>query len=47
MQKEFLGRAVGGRPGAPQDIANATLFLASAQAEWITGHVLPVNGMPS
>ena len=33
-----------GRLGAPEDIANATLFLASEQAAWITGQVLSVDG---
>lgn len=33
-----------GRVGQPRDIANAALFLASDEAEWITGAVLPVDG---
>jgi 3-oxoacyl-[acyl-carrier protein] reductase len=33
-----------GRVGAPEDIANAVIFLASAQADWITGKVLRVDG---
>ena len=33
-----------GRLGQPSDIANAVAFLASHQAEWITGQVLSVNG---
>ena len=32
------------RLGRPSDIANAVAFLASQQAEWITGQVLSVNG---
>lgn len=32
------------RLGQPSDIANATTFLASSRAEWITGQVLSVNG---
>ncbi len=32
------------RLGKPQDIANAVIFLASVQADWITGQVLFVNG---
>jgi len=32
------------RLGVPADHANATLFLASDAAEWITGQVLSVNG---
>jgi NAD(P)-dependent dehydrogenase (short-subunit alcohol dehydrogenase family) len=33
-----------GRVGEPEDIANAALFLASDEASWITGVVLPVDG---
>ena len=32
------------RYGTPEDIAYSTLFLASKQASYITGHVLNVNG---
>lgn len=33
-----------GRIGEPGDIAPAVLYLASDEAEWVTGQVLPVNG---
>ncbi|GAB3746891.1 SDR family NAD(P)-dependent oxidoreductase [Microlunatus parietis] len=33
-----------GRVGEPEDIAGAVAFLASPDAAWITGHVLPVDG---
>jgi len=33
-----------GRNGQPADVADAALFLASEQAAWITGVVLPVDG---
>jgi 3-oxoacyl-[acyl-carrier protein] reductase len=33
-----------GHPGRPEDVANAHLFLASSEADYITGVVLPVTG---
>jgi len=33
-----------GRVGEPEDVAGAALFLASGDAAWITGAVLPVDG---
>jgi len=33
-----------GRNGQPKDVADAILFLASDEASWITGTVLPVDG---
>src|SRR5687768_4024744 len=33
-----------GRVGEPDDVANAALFLCSAEAAWITGVTLPVDG---
>lgn len=33
-----------GRPGTPADVAAAVLFLASPQSDYITGHVLHVDG---
>ncbi|WP_404815402.1 SDR family NAD(P)-dependent oxidoreductase [Streptomyces thermolineatus] len=45
---QVLERAAGhyplGRVGRPQDIAAAVAFLASSDASWITGVVLPVDG---
>ncbi len=32
------------RVGEPEDIAAAVAFLASADAAWVTGHTLPVDG---
>ena len=33
-----------GRIGEPEDVAGAALFLASEEAAWISGAVLPVDG---
>jgi NAD(P)-dependent dehydrogenase (short-subunit alcohol dehydrogenase family) len=33
-----------GRNGQSRDVADAILFLASDEASWITGTVLPVDG---
>jgi 2-hydroxycyclohexanecarboxyl-CoA dehydrogenase len=43
MRQYPLARGLN-RLGQPADIANAVAFLASQQAEWITGQVLSVNG---
>jgi 3-oxoacyl-[acyl-carrier protein] reductase len=32
------------RIGRPEDIANAVVFFASVQADWITGQLLFVHG---
>jgi NAD(P)-dependent dehydrogenase (short-subunit alcohol dehydrogenase family) len=41
---ERLARLPVGRLGSPEDVAAATLFLASPATDWITGAVLPVDG---
>lgn len=33
-----------GRPGEPEDIANAVLFLSGEESKYITGHILTVDG---
>lgn len=43
-QKAMLARIATRRLGTPDDIAAAVLFLASAQAGWITGQTLSVDG---
>ncbi len=49
MDKEELvlsrgGQTPLGRPGRPEEIANAALFLLSDEASFITGAALPVDG---
>ena len=41
---EFVSNVPLGRIGTPDDIAAAALFLASDDADYITGQVLGVNG---
>lgn len=43
-KKGFLALIPWQRMGKPEDIANATAFLASAGADYITGQVLAVDG---
>ena len=43
-REAMLGAVVLGRAATPRDIANAVLFLASPAADYITGHVLHVDG---
>jgi len=42
--ERVLNRTPMGKLGEPSDVANAALFLASVQAKYITGVVLPVDG---
>jgi len=44
QREKLLQRIPLGRLGAPEDIANAVAFLASASAAYITGATLHVNG---
>jgi 3-oxoacyl-[acyl-carrier protein] reductase len=43
-RKQMESMTVLGRLGTPEDIAMATLFLASDSSSWITGATLDVNG---
>ena len=33
-----------GRHGRPDDVAAACVWLASDEADWVTGQTIPVNG---
>lgn len=41
---ERFARLPLGRPGVPEEVAEAVTFLASDAASYITGHMLPVDG---
>ena len=43
-KEEFLKQVLINRPGTPDDIASAVMFLASDMASYITGQVLIVDG---
>ena len=44
LMAKFLGTIPLGRMSKPSDIAAACVYLASDEAEFITGVVLPVDG---
>jgi 3-oxoacyl-[acyl-carrier protein] reductase len=44
IQKKIIGQIPLGRVGEPADIASSVAFLASAEAAYITGQVLCVDG---
>jgi 3-oxoacyl-[acyl-carrier protein] reductase len=44
MVAEYVKQIPVGRLAEPADVANAVLFLASADSGYITGQVLPVTG---
>jgi 3-oxoacyl-[acyl-carrier protein] reductase len=44
VKEAFLERIPLKRMGTARDVANAVLFLASDESEYITGQVLPVDG---
>lgn len=43
-KQKVFGRTPLGRLGEPSDIGDAALFLASEQAKYVTGVVLPIDG---
>jgi 3-oxoacyl-[acyl-carrier protein] reductase len=44
QRDRLIGAIPAGRLGAPEDVASAVVYLASAEAAYITGHTLNVNG---
>lgn len=42
--RQILDRIPSGRWGRPEDIAGAALFLASSASDYVTGHILAVDG---
>jgi 3-oxoacyl-[acyl-carrier protein] reductase len=47
VRQAFLTQVALNRPGTPQDVANAVLFLASDLASYVSGDVLRVDGCMS
>ncbi|GAB2329480.1 SDR family NAD(P)-dependent oxidoreductase [Streptomyces griseoincarnatus] len=44
MQEHLIRRVPAGRAGVPQDVAGAVVFLASAEAGYITGTTIDIGG---
>jgi 3-oxoacyl-[acyl-carrier protein] reductase len=44
QREKFIATVPLGRLAQPQDIANAALFLASADAEFVTGNIVEIDG---
>jgi 3-oxoacyl-[acyl-carrier protein] reductase len=44
VRRELTRQIPNGRPGTPEEVVGAALFLASSRAEYITGQVLAVDG---
>jgi 3-oxoacyl-[acyl-carrier protein] reductase len=44
MREKFIATVPLGRLAQPQDIANAAVFLASADAEFVTGNIVEIDG---
>jgi 7-alpha-hydroxysteroid dehydrogenase len=44
LRAQFLAGTPMGRPGEPEDIACAALYLASDASSWVTGKIVQVDG---
>jgi 3-oxoacyl-[acyl-carrier protein] reductase len=44
MREKFIASVPLGRLAEPQDVANVALFLASDEAEFLTGNIVEVDG---
>jgi len=44
VMESMLSKVPLGRPGKPEDVANTVAFLASSEADYITGQVISVDG---
>jgi 7-alpha-hydroxysteroid dehydrogenase len=44
LRRQFVDRTPMGRPGEPQDIACAVLYLVSDASSWVTGKVFEIDG---
>jgi 7-alpha-hydroxysteroid dehydrogenase len=44
LRRQFLAATPMGRPGEPEDIACAVLYLVSDAASWVTGKVFEIDG---
>ena len=44
LRRQFLAGTPLGRPGEPEDIACAVLYLASDASSWVTGKVFEIDG---
>lgn len=44
LKQAFISKIKMGRPGSPEDVANAALFLASDLSGYVTGQVIGVDG---
>lgn len=42
--EDYVDNTAIGRPGTPQDVADAVAYLCSPAASWLTGEVLDING---